>query len=90
MLRWVIDWKFSCKNKEGDAGRGVLFCSGLIAGEGLVGILLAVLAVLSVNERIQLSEWLNTGTAGGIVLMLFLVLALFRSAKCKTSTDTHT
>ena len=78
------------QDKKKSISNGILFSSGMIAGEGLVGILLAVLAVLSVNERIQLSEWLNTGTAGGIVLMLFLVLALFRSAKCKTSTDTHT
>ena len=40
IVKWLVDKK---KN-------GVLYCSGLIAGEGLVGIFLAVLAVIPVGE----------------------------------------
>ena len=58
---------------------GILFSSGLIAGEGLVGIVLAVLAVLSVSARIDLSGWLNTGTVGGILLLLLIVLAIMKA-----------
>lgn len=40
VIRWIVDKKSADKN--GEASGGVLFCSGLIAGEGLVGILLAI------------------------------------------------
>ena len=35
------------KLKEEQTTRGTLFCAGMIAGEGLVGILLAVFAAVS-------------------------------------------
>lgn len=35
---------------------GTLVCSGMIAGEGLLGIVIAFLAVIGVSERIQLPE----------------------------------
>lgn len=41
--------------KKGIINDGILFCSGMIAGEGLVGILLAVLAVFGFAEVIDLS-----------------------------------
>ena len=40
------------KKERGD--RGVLFTSGLIAGEGIMGIILAVLAVIGVDSAIKL------------------------------------
>ena len=38
---------------------GILFCSGMIAGEGIVGILLALLAVFGVDKAIDISGKLN-------------------------------
>ena len=38
---------------------GILFCSGMIAGEGLVGIALALLAVFGVDKFIDISGILN-------------------------------
>lgn len=38
---------------------GILFCSGMIAGEGLVGIILALLAVFGLDKMIDLSEKLS-------------------------------
>ncbi len=61
---------------EDDAGAGVLFCSGLIAGEGLVGIILAVLAVIGLGDMIDLSGYLNTGMIGGIVLMILIIISV--------------
>ena len=88
ILRWVIDWKFSGKNKEGDAGRGVLFCSGLIAGEGLVGILLAILAVVGIADGIDLSHIFNSGWLGGIVLLIAIIACiLFFARPERNSTD---
>lgn len=63
VTRWIVDKKSADTN--GEASGGVLFCSGLIAGEGLVGILLAVLAVIGVADKINLSGAINTGTMGG-------------------------
>ena len=42
------------KNSVGEAKeRGILFSSGLIAGEGFVGILMAVFAVLKINIALK-------------------------------------
>lgn len=81
IIRWFIDKKSKIKHDE--AGAGVLFCSGMIAGEGLVGILLAILAVLGVTDKIDLSGSMNTGVVGGIVLMLIMIICVSRFALIK-------
>jgi putative OPT family oligopeptide transporter len=58
--------------------KGILCCSGMIAGEGLVGILLAVFAVAGVDRVIDLSGVVNFGTAGGIVLLVLMVLVILK------------
>ena len=75
IIRWIVDKKK--KSKEGDAGSGVLFCSGMIAGEGLVGIILAVLAVAGLEEKMNLSQKLDTGSIGGIVLLVVLCILTY-------------
>lgn len=60
--------------------KGLLYSSGLIAGEGLIGILLAVLAVIpmrgeTVAQYIQLN--FSLGNAGGIAFFILLVLSFF-------------
>ena len=70
VIRWIVDKKSADKN--GEASGGVLFCSGLIAGEGLVGILLAILAVVGVSSKFDLSSSVNTGRIGGIVLLAIM------------------
>jgi putative OPT family oligopeptide transporter len=47
-VRWLIEKRKNMpeEKKKAMAEDGVLFCSGLIAGEGLIGILLAVFAVI--------------------------------------------
>ena len=70
-IRWVVDKK--SKTKSDEAGSGVLFCSGMIAGEGLVGIILAILAVVGLEEKINLSGSINLGTIGGIILLIVMV-----------------
>lgn len=71
IIRWFADRKSNSKNDE--AGSGVLFCSGMIAGEGLVGIILAVLAVIGIDSKIDLSESVNLGTIGGIILLAVMI-----------------
>jgi len=64
------------KTKERQATDGTLYCAGMIAGEGLVGILLAVLAVVGVS--MDLSGRLNLGNIGGVVLMIVMILLLLK------------
>ncbi|MBB5219782.1 putative OPT family oligopeptide transporter [Treponema rectale] len=71
LLRWFIDRRNSAKSCESSGG--VLFCSGMIAGEGLVGVLLAVFAVIRVAEKIDLSAKFNTGLAGSIIALAAIV-----------------
>ena len=54
--------------------KGVLYSSGLIAGEGLVGILLAFFAVFHITERISLNGIL--GSAGSVICFALLVASL--------------
>lgn len=68
------------KTKKDIISDGVLFCSGMIAGEGLVGILLAVFAVFGLGEVIDISGRLNLPTAvantGSLVVFALIVLCL--------------
>ena len=66
--------------KERIVNDGILFCSGMIAGEGLVGIALAVLAVFGVGELIDLSKYIPTTASniGGLVLFAIIILTLMK------------
>ena len=69
-VRGLSDWYNRKKGREG--GAGILFCSGLVAGEGLVGILLALLAVAGLAGKFDLSSRLSSGPFGGVGLLLLL------------------
>ena len=62
---------------------GILYTSGMIAGEGVVGILLAVFAVLGWN--LDLSGMINLGNIGGLVLFggLLATIVLFANKALK-------
>lgn len=52
IVKFIVDKKKNASEKEkkdADAN-GILFSSGLIAGEGLVGILLAILTVIPIRD----------------------------------------
>lgn len=83
LIRLALD-KLKREKKEKDAivNDGVLFCSGMIAGEGLVGILLALLAVFGIDSAIDLSSKLAIPAAvsniGGLVLFAVIILTLLK------------
>lgn len=58
------------KEKKEIVNDGVLFCSGMIAGEGLVGILLAVFAIFGIDKLIDLSKFINIPTSVGNLVSL--------------------
>ena len=77
ILRYVSSGK-----KKDDEG-GILFCSGLIAGEGLMGIVLALLAVFGKSDKIDLSHWMDTGIFGAAALVFVIAACILISAREK-------
>ena len=85
ILRWALEKKKykSGEQKESAISNGVLCCSGMIAGEGLIGILLAVFAVVKVNGRslaeyIDLSGSVNLGQIGAVVVLALVILSILK------------
>lgn len=69
--------------KKEQVDRGILYTSGLIAGEGLVGVLLAILAIIkiggnSIADIINLSETISLGKIGAIVFFAILIFTLIK------------
>ena len=90
MVGGAVRWFFERKgdNKEG-IDRGVLYCSGLIAGEGLVGILLAVFAVIkvggtSIGDIIGNCLPFSLGNWGGLVIFAALTATLVAVVSSKS------
>ncbi len=67
LLRLFIEKRNKAATSESSSG--VLFCSGLIAGEGIVGILLAVFAVAGISVALPFS----TGSVGAIITAVLLI-----------------
>lgn len=62
------------KRRKSSVEDGILFSSGMIAGEGLIGILLAVFAVAGIADRIDLStRGIAFGKTGGVIAFALLV-----------------
>ena len=56
LIRLFVDkLKKPSEEKTAITNDGILFCSGMIAGEGIVGIILALLAVFGVDKAIDIS-----------------------------------
>ena len=64
------------KTKTAQATDGTLYCAGMIAGEGLVGILLAIFAVVGIS--VDMSGVVSFGNIGGVVLMIIMILSLLK------------
>ena len=90
LLRWYLEKRkyASAKEKDNTVQSGVLYSSGLIAGEGIVGILLAVLAVipmglnaegktLYLSDKINLSEIFSIGNIGGLICFALILLSIY-------------
>ena len=87
IVRWFFDLKKENETEEQAEARttkveaGVLYSSGLIAGEGIVGILLAVFAVIkvggtSLGDIINISGSVNLGNLGGIAFFALLIVSM--------------
>lgn len=73
---WLEKKKFSSEEeKKDETNRGTLFASGMIAGEGLVGVLLAIFAFINVDIALPVS----LGSIGSIVFFAILIALFIRA-----------
>ena len=72
IVRFLVD-----KKGKPAVSRGILFSSGMIAGEGLIGILLAIFAVAGIDQALNISGYWQTGCLGGVVLLAVIVVLLW-------------
>ena len=78
-VRFIVEkLKGSDEEKKERTDRGVLFTSGLIAGEGIMGIILAVLAVVGVDQAIVLPFELPLRQLVSLIIFIILLFYLFR------------
>ena len=83
IVRFIVEKiKGSDEEKKARGDRGVLFTSGLIAGEGIMGIVLAVLAVLKVDSAINLSAKFGFTTPQLVSLIIFILLLAYLYKVC--------
>ena len=91
LIRWAVEKRSKDNTSKNIATtKGTLFCSGLIAGEGLVGIALAILAVMKTESIIDLSAYISpvVSSVGAIgVLALTSILLIFSCAYKKSHTE---
>lgn len=67
---------------------GILYSSGLIAGEGVVGIILGILAAITIGgdsilSKLDLSGSLNLGNSGGLVIFAALLATMYFFSNAK-------
>ncbi|MEG1998378.1 MAG: OPT/YSL family transporter, partial [Clostridiales bacterium] len=86
IIRWCIERKkyTSEQSRKKTIESGILYTSGMIAGEGLIGILLAVFAVINFGDK-TLGEIINLpsygidlGNIGGLIFFAVLLLSIFK------------
>lgn len=82
LIRLFFDRMKESDKKKGIINDGILFCSGMIAGEGLVGIILAILAVFGFGSFIDLSGFINLPTwasqIGSLIVFALIILCLLK------------
>ncbi len=96
VVRWLVEKrKYNNEKAKNEAVQsGILYTSGLIAGEGIVGILLAVLAVITVGDKsvgdiINISGSFSLGNIGGLVAfgVLLVSIVLFANKGAKSAKE---
>jgi len=92
LIKWYMEKKRKYDSEEARKSAiesGVLYSSGMIAGEGLVGILLAVFAVLGLNtdmSSIYGDNFMAIGNWVGLIVFAALLATVFYVCRNKKST----
>lgn len=91
VLRWFFEKKKAAKDEKDRKDmidKGILYSSGMIAGEGIIGIALAILAVIPLGKGKTVSSIINLGTPlgntfGAIFFLLLLASMYYFAVKKK-------
>lgn len=81
---WFDKRKFKSEaDRKNASDAGILYTSGMIAGEGLVGILLAVFAVIKVGSStigdvLNISDTISLGQIGSLAVFALLILSMLK------------
>ena len=91
LVRLFVDrLKRDEKEKTAIVNNGILFCSGMIAGEGIVGILLAVFAIFGLDKVIDISGMLNlpasVSSVGSLVVFALVIASVLKFSVWKKNT----
>ncbi len=83
LIRFLLEKKkYADEKKKNDCVQsGILYTSGMIAGEGIIGILLAICAVIPfrkdfLSDFINISEVINLGNIGALVFFVLLLVSI--------------
>lgn len=83
LIRFLLEKKkYADEKKKNDCVQsGILYTSGMIAGEGIIGILLAICAVIPfrkdfLSHFINISEVINLGNIGALVFFVLLLVSI--------------
>ncbi len=93
IVKWVVETRIKYKDekeKKDCVDRGVLYSAGMIAGEGIVGILLALFAVLGLNtdlSGIYGDNFMAIGNWVGLVAFALLIGSLFFFSRKKKTVE---
>lgn len=90
LVRLALDkQKKEEKEKTHIVNDGILFCSGMIAGEGVVGIILALFAVLGIDGLLDISgivPWTGVGAdIASLVVFALVILSVLKFSVWKKS-----
>lgn len=83
IIRWITEKFFFKDNPEKNrlcVDKGVLYCSGMIAGEGIIGILLAIFAVIPFKGGSLLSFidlGIPLGSWGSVLFFIIIIASIF-------------
>ena len=95
VIKWIMENKrkyANDKERKDSVDTGVLYAAGMIAGEGIIGILLAVLAVVGLDSAIDLSSvygdaFQSVGNWVGLVAFVLLLSTLFIFTRPKKAVE---
>jgi putative OPT family oligopeptide transporter len=74
IIRFLVQRSSNSTDENSSTGKGVLFSSGLIAGEALMGVLIAVIVYLGVDMKIGIHPLFRTVVSLGTGICLIGVL----------------
>lgn len=96
-IKWFIDKRKydNEKQKKNSQEKGTLFSAGMIAGEGIVGILLALFAVFGLDSKVDISgiygdNFMATGNWVGLIFFALLIMILISYCKKDKTVEVET